>query len=96
MSVIVILEAEIKEGKIKELENLLRKYLPETRAYSGFIDIKIHQQKDKNTVIFYEEWKTIKDYESYLQMRTNEGVMKILGDTFIAPPSIRYFDTLSL
>ena len=96
MSVIVILEAEVKEGKIKELENLLKRYLPETRKYSGFVDIKIHQQKDKNTVIFYEEWETIKDYESYLQMRTNEGVMKILGNTFISPPSIRYFDTLRL
>jgi quinol monooxygenase YgiN len=40
-STIIILEAKIKEGKVNEFQNLLSKYLPETRKHKGFIDIKI-------------------------------------------------------
>jgi quinol monooxygenase YgiN len=93
MNAIVILEADVKEGKKDELLKLLYKYLPETRKCKGFIDISIHTEQKKNHVLFYEKWESFEDYESYLQWRTETGVMKILGATFSSPPLIRYFNT---
>lgn len=96
MSAIVILEADVKEGEKGELLKLLSQYLPETRKYKGFINISIHTEQKKNRVLFYETWESIEDYESYLQWRTETGVMKILGATLSSPPSIRYFNTEAL
>ncbi len=93
MNAIVILEADIKEGQKDELLKLLFNYLPETRKYQGFIDISIHVEENKNHVLFYEEWESFTDYESYLQWRTETGVMNKLGATFSSPPLIRYFNT---
>ena len=93
MSVIIILEAETKPGKRSTLMSLLQKYLPQTRQYKGFIDISIHTQLETNLVLFYEQWETIKDYESYLQWRTETGVMEELGKSLLHPPTIRYFST---
>jgi quinol monooxygenase YgiN len=91
---ILILEATLKKGRENELQKLLSKYLPETRKYKGFISIEILKSSADNTVVFYEEWETTKHYEAYLKWRTDTGVMKILGDTFVEPPSIRYFNSL--
>ncbi|MCK5830129.1 MAG: antibiotic biosynthesis monooxygenase [Methylococcales bacterium] len=93
MSAIVILEADIKEGQKEELLKLLSIYLPETRQYKGFINISIHIEHEMNHVLFYEKWQSFEDYESYLQWRTETGVMQILGATFSSPPLIRYFNT---
>ncbi len=92
MSVIVILEADVKKGKKEELHKLLSQYLPETRKYKGFIDISIHTEQKKSHVLFYEKWESVEDYETYLQWRTETGVMNILGATFSSPPLIRYFN----
>ncbi len=70
--------------------------MPETRKYKGFIDIKIHKNIADNTFVLYEEWETTQHYEAYLKWRTDTGVMEILGSTFVSPPNIRYWNTLSL
>lgn len=96
MNVVVVLEAEIKVGKMTVLNDLLTKYLPQTRNYKGFVNISIHQQIDSSQVMFYEEWESIEYYESYLKWRTETGVMDILGETFVNSPSVRYFSTMNL
>jgi len=95
-SAVIILEAKVKEEKVNEFQNLLSKFLPETRKYKGFIDIKIHKNLTDNTFVLYEEWETTQHYEAYLKWRTDTGVMDILGNTFASPPNIRYWNTLNL
>ena len=93
MSIIVILEADVKPESKSNLLTLLTQHLPETKQYKGFINISIHSEEDTNQVVFYEEWQTVDDYHAYLNWRTETGVMNELGATFNAPPSIRYFNT---
>ena len=95
-SAIIFLEVTVKEEKVNEFKQLLSKYLPVTRKYDGFIDIKIHKNTIDNTFILYEEWATVQHYEAYLKWRTDTGVMDILGNTFASPPTIRYWNTLKL
>jgi quinol monooxygenase YgiN len=93
MSVIIILEVDVKPESKSNLLNLLAKYLPETKRYEGFISISIHSEQDSNQVVFYEKWRSIDSYHNYLDWRTKTGVMKELGATFNSPPLIRYFNT---
>jgi quinol monooxygenase YgiN len=92
MSVIVTLEAELKEGAREDLVTMLREFLPETRLYKGFIDISINFQKENNTVLFFEEWESVEVYEAYLAWRGETGVMDRLSSVFTSAPTIRYFD----
>ena len=92
MSVIVTLEAELKKGCRKDLVTMLREFLPETRLYKGFIDISINFQRERSSVLFFEEWESVEDYEAYLAWRGETGVMDRLGSVFVSAPNISYFD----
>ena len=92
MSVIVTLEAEVKEGCREDLVTMLREFLPETLLYKGFIDISINFQRESNRVLFFEEWESVEVYEAYLAWRGETGVMDRLGSVFVSAPTIRYFD----
>jgi quinol monooxygenase YgiN len=92
MSVIVTLEAELKEGCREDLVTMLREFLPVTRHYKGFIRISINFQRENNTVLFFEEWESVEVYEAYLAWRGETGVMDRLGSVFTSAPTIRYFD----
>jgi len=92
MSVIVTLEAEVKEGQKENLIDMLKEFLPDTRKYKGFIDISINFQRDSRHVLFFEEWMSVEDYEAYLSWRGETGVMDRLGSVFVSAPAILYFD----
>ena len=96
MSVIVTLEAEIKEGQKEDLLAMLREFLPKTRKYKGFIDISINFQRESNRVLFFEEWDRVEDYEAYLLWRGETGVMDRLGSVFETSPMILYFDEVEI
>lgn len=93
MSVTITLEADIKTNQKENLLTMLKKYLPQTKVYKGFIDISIHTQINSNHILFFEKWETVEDYESYLSWRTKTGVMQKLGMTFETAPIIRYYNT---
>lgn len=96
MSITVMLEATLKKNKLTELQNLLEKYLPQTREQKGFQNIDIYRQDDSNKVIFYSIWDTKKDYENYLNWRIETGVMNILAEVFETEPAIKFYNNLNI
>ncbi len=92
MSITVILEADVKPGRKKELLESLMKYLPDTIKYKGFINISIHSEADTETIIFLSQWQSIKAYQEYLQWRTDTGVMGLLSDLLMSVPKIRFLN----
>ena len=93
MSVTITLEADIKPGERETLLSLLKRLLPETKVYKGFISISIHIEKNSSHLLFFEKWESIPDYEAYLSWRQDTGVMNQLGALFSEPPTIRYYNT---
>ncbi|MCP4485021.1 MAG: hypothetical protein GY823_10730 [Flavobacteriaceae bacterium] len=89
MSVTVILEAKVKQGRKASLLQLLTKHFPETRKFDGFIDMSIYSEADTELVIFISKWQSFAIYQQYLQWRTDTGVMGTLGALLAAPPVIR-------
>lgn len=89
MSVTVILEAKVKQGRKVNLLQLLTKHLPDTHKFNGFIDISIYSEEDTELVIFISKWQSFEVYQQYLQWRIDTGVMATLGSLLAAPPVIR-------
>lgn len=93
MSVTVLLEADVKQGKKQDLLNFLTAALPDTRQFAGFIDISIQSELQSNKVIFYSQWQQVSNYQNYLAWRTEKGDLNILSQMLNSPPNIRYFET---
>jgi quinol monooxygenase YgiN len=93
MSTFVVFECRTKPDRVDDATNFLRKVLPDTRAYEGFIGLVVHQsQDDPTSLMMYEQWSTRTAYEAYLAWRNETGVLDEFVDMLAGPPSIRFFD----
>lgn len=96
MSITVMLKSTVIEKNIEKLRSLLKQYLPQTREYKGFIDIKIHKDEYSEDIVFYSKWEKKEDYESYLNWRFETGVMEKLSEVFESEPVIKFYNTLDV
>ncbi len=97
MSVIVLLEIHVKPEAVNEVKAMLKKILPDTRAYAGCQGIDIYgNMDDPSTLVFYERWASRDHYQKYLAWRTETGAVDQLSAKLTAPPSIRYFDRVDV
>ncbi len=95
MSVIVLLDLQVKPDAVEQMKKFLKKILPDTRAYDGCQSVDIYgDMDDSGHLVFYERWDSRQQYENYLGWRTETGIVEQLGAMLTAPPSIRYFDRI--
>ena len=93
MAVTVLLELPVKPDSVDTLKKLFKEILPDTRAYEGYLDLKVYgNQDDKGNLILVEHWASRAHYEKYLAWRTETGLLDKLGSMLTGPPSIRYYD----
>ena len=97
MSVIVLLEMQVKPEAVNEVKAMLKKLLPDTRAYAGCQGIDIYGNlDDTGNLVFYERWDSRDHYQKYLAWRTETGTVDQLSAKLTAPPSIRYFERVNV
>ncbi len=93
MSVVVLLEIQVKPEAVNEVKAFLKHVLPDTRAYAGCQGIDIYgNADDAGNLVFYERWDSRAHYQKYLAWRTETGVLDQLGAKLAAPPKIRYYE----
>ena len=93
MSVVVLLEIQVKPEAVNEVKAFLKQVLPDTRAYAGCQGIDIYgNADDAGNMVFYERWDSRAHYQKYLAWRTETGVLDQLGAKLVAPPKIRYYE----
>ncbi len=97
MSVLVLLEAQVKPEDISDMKSFMAEILPNTRAYDGCqrIDTYVNTE-DTGSVVMVEHWESRAHYEKYLAWRTETGVMDKIGTMLAGPPSIRYFERIDV
>ena len=97
MSIKVILEVQAKPECVDELKATFEAILPDTRSYTGCIEVKVlANQDDPANLILLEQWQTRADYEAYVAWRTEQGTLESLGALMASPPIVRYFDNLGI
>ena len=94
MGTLVILEAIAKTESVRELEEFLKRHLPDTRSYDGCQEITSYLNEDGKTVVIVEHWDSKEDYQKYLAWREETGVFADLGALLDHEPTIRFFDAI--
>ncbi|MDH3602532.1 MAG: antibiotic biosynthesis monooxygenase [Candidatus Tectomicrobia bacterium] len=93
MSVVVLLEVQVKPEDVDNMKAYFKEILPDTRAYDGCQGIDVYGNLDESTnLVLYERWDSRQHYDNYLAWRAETGVVDRLGSMLSGPPSIRYYE----
>lgn len=93
MAVTIILEVQAKKGTGNEILNLLKSVLPDTRIFSGCINVSTYQSIDNpDVIVLVENFESKEHYDKYLGWRQETGVFDSFVKDLDRPPSIRYFN----
>ena len=97
MSVMVLLDTQIKSEEISNMKSFLDETLPDTRAYDGCQSLDVYfNTEDTGNMVMVEFWDSRAHYEKYFNWRTETGVLDKVGAMLAEPPIIRYFDRTDL
>lgn len=97
MSIVVLIELQVKPEAMNEVNAVLRELLPDTRAYDGCLGLDIHRNMDQaGNLMLYQRWASREQYRDYLAWRTRSGVVNRLRDLLQTPPSARHFERMDL
>lgn len=93
MTVKVISEMKLQEGKTEELMEVARQGFPETRKFDGCkqVDMSVSQD-DPTVVVMTAIWESVEKHQVYSQHRKEDGTVAKISALFAAPPNMRYFD----
>ena len=95
MSVLVLLEVQVKPEAIADMKSYLAKILPETRAYDGCQGIDVYTNtEDKGNFVAVEYWNTRTQHQKYSTWRAEKGDMDKIGTMTAGPPKIRYYERI--
>jgi quinol monooxygenase YgiN len=93
MSVVVLVDLNVKADRVDDLISYIAGVIDGTRAYDGCeLMTMVVNQDDPSNVLFVERWETRAKYEAYLAWRTETGSMENLVGMLAGDPVIRFFD----
>ncbi len=97
MSVMVLIEAQVKPEEISTAKSFMAEILPDTRAYDGCQGIDVYSNtEDTSSWVLVEHWDSRAHYEKYHAWRTETGVIAKIGEMFAGPPNTRYFEKIDM
>lgn len=97
MSVMVLLEAQVKAEEVSNMKSYLAEILPDSRLYDGCRGFDLYfNTENEGDMVLIEHWDSRSHHEKYLAWRTETGVMGRLGGMLAGPPSIRFFDRVAV
>ena len=95
MSVLVLLEVQVKPEAIVDMKSYLAEILPETRAYDGCLGIDVYTNtEDKGNFVAVEYWDTRTHHQEYSAWRTEKGDMEKISTMTAGPPNIRFYERI--
>ena len=93
MSVLTLVEVNVKPESVNEFKAYMQEIFPGTRAFPGCRGIQLQiNQEDATNMIAVEEWETREDHQKYAAWRTETGAVERIVSMLAGPLSIRYFD----
>lgn len=93
MTVKVIFELKLQDGKTSELVQMVREALPATRQYDGCKHVDLCLGLDDTTqVILTQEWESKEKHLAYIQFRTEDGSLDKIRAIVTEEPKMSYYD----
>ncbi|AOT07867.1 hypothetical protein [Pseudoalteromonas luteoviolacea] len=90
MSVKVVIECNLTQGKTGELEAFLLANVPTVRCFSGCERVSISFDENSAVMVIDEDWQSVSHHQKYMQFISDNGVLQQLKSFMSAPPTIRY------
>jgi quinol monooxygenase YgiN len=93
MSVLALLEVNVKPEYVNEFKSYMKEILPDTRVFNGCqsVELQVNQDNEVNLVLV-EEWETREAQGKYMAWRAETGVVERIVSMISGPPSVRFFD----
>lgn len=96
MSIMIILDAKLKDDKIQEAKNLFTELLPDTRGFEGCEEIKmILNEEDSTNMVLVEKWASKSHYEKYHHWREEKGDLDRIRELLDGRPGRRFFEIIN-
>lgn len=97
MSLLVMIEVQVKPENVPDIKSFLAKALPDTRAYNGCQRVDVYSDpEDSGNMVFLTHWDSRAHYEKYHAWRTETGAPDQFGAILTGPPSRRYFERVDV
>jgi quinol monooxygenase YgiN len=94
--VTVIAQIKTKEGMEEKVGKELLKLVVPTRSEQGCIVYNLHQSAEsKSLFMFYECWKSKKDFDEHLQKPHIKAFVESAGEMLAEPMSVSLWEMLS-
>lgn len=91
-SIVVTLTLQIKPDLVDDFCAGMPATLVETRAFPGYIDVKMYRSADDpNRLIMIEEWESREAYRRYVDWRRGSGAMDGFDALLTAPPQLDFW-----
>ena len=87
MENLVIVSFPAKPEMLDTLKDVMKKALPETRAYDGCISVDTYIDESTNTIHLIEDWETLDHQAKYLNWRVETGLLDDLDSLLIGGAS---------
>jgi quinol monooxygenase YgiN len=99
MGINILTEFKVRPGREKDVIELLRRLLPESKKHVGDVieEISIRQNQDDSTdIVSAQRWASRKAYEDYFKWRTDNGYTATFEEMLMQPLAIRFFDEVTM
>jgi quinol monooxygenase YgiN len=97
MSVLVIVEAQIKSGELPNMKSYLKELLPDTRKFEGCKSLDVYSNtEDYNNIVFVEEWVSPSHYKKYHAWRTETGAIENIRSMIDGKVKIQFFERIDV
>lgn len=96
MSVWVTLEMQVKEGAFERLVPFLEDNLPNVRGFAGARCVSVYFEAASDRFMLMEEWQSRRHHEDYIASISQSGIMTALMDFMRGPPTIQYYERITI
>jgi len=96
MSIMIIVDAKIKEEKLSTFEAFFGELLPDTRNFEGCEGVTLcTDSEDSGRLYLVEKWASKEHYEKYHHWRADRGELQKIRDHLDGPVNRIFLDIVN-
>ena len=91
MSIIVLVNLDVKEKSVEELKKYLKEILPDTRSFEGCQGVQVYESKESPTkMTIHAKWISEEAQKKYMSWRIDTGALDKLMPMLSEQPNLEF------